>query len=192
MNPPDLRRLQQGDKEAWDVAFDCLWPAAFAAARSVLHPVLTNEVEDVAIEALEALAEKVRSLKSVEDLKPLAAAIAHNRAVSLLRERFAQKRDAGKTESLDVPAGESGHIDEPVSEASPLDKLEQKELAELLRRSLAELKPPQGEILSDFFLQDLCYEEIVQKRGVPIGSVGVYLKRGLETLLKIWCREENK
>jgi RNA polymerase sigma factor (sigma-70 family) len=69
--------------------------------------------------------------------------------------------------------------------------LEQKELAERLRRSLAELKPPQGEILSDFFLHGLRYEEIAQKRGVATGSVGVYLKRGLETLRKIWGRNEN-
>lgn len=191
MNPPNLRALQSGDKAAWDAAFDWLWPTVFAVAQLKLQPFLPDEAEDLAIEALEELVDKVQAVKSVEELKPLAASISHHRAVSRLRERFAQKRGAGKTESLDVLADEAGHTNEPASGISPLAELEQKELAERLRRSLSELKPPQGEILSDFFLMGLRYEEISKKRGVAIGSVGVCLKRGLEAMRKIWGRDEN-
>ena len=35
-------------------------------------------------------------------------------------------------------------------------------------------------MLSDFFLHGLRYEEIARKHGLAVGSVGVYLKRGLE------------
>ena len=148
------------------------------------------EVEDVAIEALEELVEKVRAVKAVEELKPLAASIAHHRAVSLLRERFAKKRGEGKTESLDVPTDEGGSPHDPPSEASPLADLEQAELAQRIGQSLVELKPPLGEILSDFFLHGLRYEEIARKRGVAVGSVGVYLKRGLEALRRIWGEKD--
>ena len=191
MNPPDLRALQSGDKSAWDAAFDWLWPTVFSVAQFKLQPFLPDEAVDVAIEALEELVDKVQAVKSIEELKPLAASISHHRAVSRLRERFAQKRGAGKTESLDVPKDDTRHANEPASEVSPLAELEQKELAERLRRSLSELKPPQGEILSDFFLMGLRYEEISKKRGVAIGSVGVYLKRGLEAMRRIWGRDEN-
>src|ERR1051325_682889 len=104
MTPPDLRALQSGDAEAWDEAFQWLWPGVFAVAQLKLQPYLPNEVEDTAIEALEELVEKVRTVKSAEELKPLAASIAHHRAVSLLRERFAKKRGEGKVDSLDAPA----------------------------------------------------------------------------------------
>ncbi len=191
MNPPDLRSLQSGGADAWDAAFDWLWPTAFAVAQLKLQPYLPNEVEDVAIEALEELVEKVRAVKTVEELKPLAASIAHHRAVSLLRERFAKKRGEGKTESLDAPTENDDHPHDPPSNDSPLADLEQRELAQRLGQSLAELKPPQGEILSDFFLHGLRYEEIAKKRGVAVGSVGVYLKRGLEAMRRIWGREEN-
>jgi len=191
VNPPDLHALQQGDEAAWDTAFGWLWPTVFAVAQLKLQPFLPDEVEDMAIEALEQLVDKVRSVKSVEELKPLAASIAHHRAVSLLRERFAQKRGAGKTESLDVPVDDGETKYEPAWEDSPLDSLAEKELAARLQTSLAELKPPQGEILSDFFLHGLRYEEIAKKRGVAVGSVGVYLKRGLEAIRKIWSRDEN-
>ena len=191
VNPSEFKSLQQGDAGAWDAAFRWLWPTVFAVAQLKLQPFLPGEVEDVAIESLERLVEKVREVKSAEELKPLAAGIAHNRAVSLLRERFAQKRGAGKTESLDASVDDGQTKYEPVAADSPLDSLADKELAARLQQSLAELKPPLGEMLSDFFLHGLRYEEIAKKRGMAVGSVGVYLKRGLEAMRRIWGREEN-
>jgi RNA polymerase sigma factor (sigma-70 family) len=191
VNVPDLRALQAGDSGAWDEAFAWLWPTAFAVAQLKLQPYFPNEVEDVAIEALEELVEKVRVVTASEELKPLAASIAHHRAVSLLRERFAKKRGEGKTDSLDAPTDDGKPKHETAGGNSPLADLEQKELAQRLGESLSELKPPLGEILSDFFLHGLRYEEIARKRGVAVGSVGVYLKRGLEAMRRIWGRKEN-
>jgi RNA polymerase sigma factor (sigma-70 family) len=191
MSAPDLQALQRGDAAAWDMAFPWLWPAAFGAAQATLLPFLPAEVEDVAIESLEALVEKVRELKSVEELKPLVASIAHHRAVSLLRERFAKKRGEGRTGSPEAVQG-AAVIDCPDPTAnSPLAALEQKELAECLSRTISKLKPPQGAVLKDFFLDGLSYEGIARKHGIAIGSVGVYLKRGLETLRRIWGRHEE-
>jgi RNA polymerase sigma factor (sigma-70 family) len=178
----------QFDAAAWDEAFRWLWPVAFSAAQAKLQPYFPAEVEDVAIESLEALVEKVRELKSVEELKPLVASIAHRRAVSLLRERFAKKRGQGKTESLEA-VQEANMADCPdLTADSPLAALEQKELAERLRRTIAELRPPVDVIMRDRFINELSYEEIARKRAIPISSVGVYLKRGLETMRRIWGR----
>ena len=185
---PDLQALQRGDAAAWDMAFPWLWPAAFGAAQVTLQPFLPAEVEDVAIESLEALVEKVRELKAVGELKPLVASIAHHRAVSLLRKRFAKKRGEGRTDSPEAGQG-AAVMDCPDPAAdSPLAALEQKELAERLRRTIAELRPPIDAIMRDRFINELSYEEIASKRGIPISSVGVYLKRGLETLRRIWGR----
>jgi RNA polymerase sigma factor (sigma-70 family) len=191
VNVPDLRALQTGEADAWDEAFRWLWPTVFAVAQLKLQPYFPQEAEDAAIEALEELVEKVHSVRIAEELKPLAASIAHNRAVSLLRERFAKKRGEGKTGSLEAPTDEEGTQHEPASSNTPLDDLDQKELAQRLGKSLTELKPPLGEVLSDFFLHGLRYEEIARKRGVAAGSVGVYLKRGLEAMRRIWGRNEN-
>src|SRR5262249_7097528 len=191
VNLPDLRALKAGDASAWDEAFSWLWPTVFAVAKLKLELYLPNEIEDVAIESIEQLVAKVPEVKSVEELKPLAASIAHHRAVSLLRERFAKKRGEGKTNSLDAQANGEVSQNEPTSRDSPLENLEQEELAQRLTKSLAELKKPMGEILSDFFLHGLRYEEIANKHGVAVGSVGVYLKRGLEAMRRIWVREQN-
>ena len=70
MSLPDLPALQKGDAAAWNEASDWLWPTVASVAHSKLHPHLPNEIEDVALEALEELLEKVRSVKSSEELKP--------------------------------------------------------------------------------------------------------------------------
>jgi RNA polymerase sigma factor (sigma-70 family) len=191
MTTPRLEALQQGDAEAWDDAFRWLWPPAYGAAQSKLHPFLSGEIEDVAMEALEELVEKVHEIKRVEELRPLAASIAHHRAVSLLRERFAIKRGAGKTESLEAVQAESAADCPDPAADSPLAALERKELAACLSRTVSELRPPQGAVLTDFFLKGFTYEEIAQKHGVAKNSVGVYIKRGLETLRRIWSRRSE-
>jgi len=185
---PDLKALQRGDAAAWDAAFQWLWPAAFAVAKLKLQPFLPSEVEDVAIEALEKLVEAVKQVKSVEELKPLAASIAHHRAVSRLRERFAAKRGAGQTESVEALQNDPNRQWEPANPASPLVDLEQKELASLLQEVQAELKSDQRAILADFFLHGLSYEQIAARHGLAVGTVGVYLKRGLEAMRRLGAR----
>jgi RNA polymerase sigma factor (sigma-70 family) len=143
------------------------------------------------METLEELVEAVLAGKPVEELKVLAATIAHHRAVSLLREWFAKKRGEGKTESLEAVQAESGaDCPDPMAD-SPLAALQKKELAERLSRTLSELNPPQGPILTDLFLNGLSHKEVARKHGVAIGSVGVYRKRGLETLGRIWSRRDE-
>jgi RNA polymerase sigma factor (sigma-70 family) len=191
MPVPDLKALQRGDAAAWDMAFGWLWPAAFGAAQVPLHTYLPADVEDVAIEAVEQLVEAVRELKTVEELKPLVASIAHNRAVSRLRKHFAGKRGRGQVESFEAKQEESGDLPEAVAAGSPVAALEQKELAERLSKAVGALKPPLGEVLADFHVHGLSYEEIAKKRGVAVGSVGVYLKRGLEAMRRAWGSERE-
>ena len=186
---PPLEALQCGDQAAWDAAFDWLWPTAFAVAQLKLQPFVPEDIEDVAIESLEELVDKVRSVSTVEELKPLAASIAHHRAVSRLRDRFAQKRGAGQVESLDQVAAGDGTGPEPAAAESALARLDEQELAGLLAELGRDLKPELRGILEDFFLSGLSYEQIAAKRGVALGTVGVYLKRGLEALRKAGERQ---
>jgi RNA polymerase sigma factor (sigma-70 family) len=180
---PELSALLRGDPEAWEDAFAWLWPVAFAAAQAKLQPYLPGDVEDVAIEALEELVEAARNAKSAEELKPLVASIAHHRAVSRLREHFAQKRGSGQTASLEALREQDAAPVEPVDPAtSPLDHLKATELATLLGDLQQALKPEHRALISDFFLHRLSYEELAAKHGLAVGSVGVYLKRGLDAL----------
>lgn len=184
MSTPDLKALRVGDASAWDEAFRWLWPTAIAVAKFKLEQYQPGEIEDTAIEALEEIVERVHRVKQVKELKPLVASIAHHRAVSHLRERFAQKRGAGQTESLEALQVSDGPNFEPAADDPAMSHLSQTELASLLGQLARELKPEQRAVLNDFFLGGLSYDEVAKKQGIAIGSVGVYLKRGLEALSK--------
>jgi len=188
MTAPDLKALRLGDADAWDQAFRWLWPTAFAVARLKLELFLPGDIEDVAIESLEELVEKVKEIKQVEELKPLTASIAHHRAISRLREHFARKRGGGQTESLEARRDTGTSDGDPAGGDSPLDNLGQTELAELLGKVQTGIKPELRAMISDFFLHGLTYEQIAAKHGVAIGSVGVYLKRGLEGIRRCGAR----
>jgi len=54
------------------------------------------------------------------------------------------------------------------------------------------LKPEQRALLADFFLHALSYEQIAAKHGLAMGSVGVYLKRGLEALRRVSERHPER
>jgi RNA polymerase sigma factor (sigma-70 family) len=212
MQTPDLQALQRDDTAEWDLAFHWLWPVALRAAQIVLQPYLPGDVEDVAMESFEELVDEVKRLctaeemkplwariartvriawrahAKVEELKPLLAKIAHNRAVSRLRQVYALKRGAGQKESLEGRQEDWGDIPEAIAPDDPVGALEHKEMAARLGRLLAELKPPRGEMLADFFLRGLTYEEIAKKHAVALGTVGVYLKQGLAAMRRIWGR----
>jgi RNA polymerase sigma factor (sigma-70 family) len=183
-----LRVLQDGDADAWNEVFCWLWPVALAVAQLKLQPYFPREAEDVATEALGELVPRVCEVKDVEELRLLAVSIAHHRAVTLLHEWLAKKHGERKTESLEaVQEANMGDCPDPSSD-SPLEALEDKEFAERLRRTIGELSPPLGAIMMDRFINELNYEEIAQRLRIPVSSVGVYLKRGLERLRRIWGR----
>lgn len=185
---PDLSLLRSGDADAWDAAFRWLWPVVFAVAQTRLGTVLPADVEDVAIESLEEMVEAARMVKRVEELKSLAASVAHNRAVSRLREHFAQKRGGGLAESLEARQEQEG-APELAGEDSALADVDRQDLARLLMELQAELKPEQRAMLGDFFLHGLSYEQLSAKHGIAMGTVGVYLKRALEALRGVGARQ---
>jgi len=184
-----LNALRAGDPEAWDALFDWLWPVALAAAHARLGATFPEEIEDVAIEALEEIAAKASQVKTVEEFPKLVRSIAGNQAVSRWRSLTAQKRGAGRVESLDAPRMDGDHYLEPQSATPRLDAMDLKELRKLLAVLQTGLKPEFKAALDDFFLGGLSYEEISRKRGWPIGTIGVYIQRGLAAMRQ--QREKN-
>lgn len=173
---PDLAALRDGDQDAWADAFRWLFPTALDVVQKKLAWARPQDVEDVAIEAMEMLVDKVKDVKNVLELKPLLATISYRRAISRLRWHYGPGGG---------PQTQSRDTDEPEAGApSPAEELEQKELGDLLQRLQIELKPQLREIMNDHFFAGLSYIEIAEKHGVAVGTVGVYLKRGLVRLRK--------
>lgn len=59
---------------------------------------------------------------------------------------------------------------------------EQREMREMIERGLAQLPPKYREVLVLYYLQEVPYKEIADILQVPLGTVGVRLKRAKEAL----------
>ena len=98
-------------------------------------------------------------------------------------------REARKAESLDDEDASLGRelADEGLS---PLALLEQAADALAIRDCLASIDGPQRQCLALAYYQGLSHSEVAQTLGSPIGSVKVWLLRGLERLKRCLDRQE--
>lgn len=177
-----IERLQTGDPEVWEDTFRCLYPVAFESARPRLGQSLFHECEDVATETLTALFETISTVSSENELKPLTAAIARNKAADRVRRNCAFKRGAGEVESLEnlsendeLPIADHAH-------ENLFDSLAVNEMRELIVELAANVKKEYRIVVRDFYVEQRTYAEISQKRGISVGSVGVYVQRGLTAM----------
>jgi RNA polymerase sigma factor (sigma-70 family) len=176
-----LAALQRGDDVAWEEAFRRLYPSAYAAARHPLAALTPSEAEDVAIEALTLLLPKVGQVAEFDELRLLVITIGSRKAISEKRRQLADKRGGGDLTSLDAMQDDEALRFEPAEQLTGrLSPSDLRELSRLLDAALAGLEPRHADLLRDFLVHHLPYKELAGKYGMPMGSVGVNLARGLE------------
>lgn len=180
MDLPSLRALRSGDPTAWDEIYNWLMPKALTAARYRLGKRYPEEVEDVAVEALEDVVGLVNGVKNVLELEPLVWRVASRRAIDLLRRLDSKKRGGGKVESFDQQHHE-------VSDPAPLpdEQAHKREISELVARFLEGLEPKQRAVMIEFYLEGRTYGEIARDHKLAVNSVGVYLVRAREIIGKL-------
>ena len=185
MRPPDVSKLKTGDSSEWVVAFDWLWPSALAKALSTgMNRCCTDDAEDVASASIAVLARRVKEgrIQREDELKALLLRIVRDKAIDHCRELFAQKRGGGKTTSLEAAQETDKGVYELTTDDCPMEKLEISDLGTLIRKTGKKLKEKEWSLLEDFFFTGLNYREISEKRGIAMGSVGVYIKRSTDKL----------
>jgi RNA polymerase sigma factor (sigma-70 family) len=182
-------QLAKGDPDGWNTAFRCLYPVAFEAARSKLTEPFQSECEDVAMETLSDILDAGGNLASDDELKPLTAAIARNKASDRLRRQFAGKRGGSKVQSIET-ADESSATDAIFCPQSDfLEQLSVQEVHELLIALTSDVKKEYRVVLRDHFFDHLTHKEIAKKREISVGSVGVYVQRGIASLRSAIARK---
>ena len=166
------------------------FPVAFEAARTRLGNDV-KECEDVAMETLSELLEKRAQISSEHDLKPLTAAIARNKATDRLRRQLTEKRGGNKVQSLEAMIESNAGEPSCLPHEEFVDHLAIQELQELLSALSDEVKKEYRVVLRDHFFNQLSYNEIAKKHKISVGSVGVYLQRGLVSLRNAIARKPH-
>jgi RNA polymerase sigma-70 factor (ECF subfamily) len=179
MLKPDIRSLQAGDARSWEIAYSVwLWPVAYSAAQRRLATLAPEEIEDIAVGAIQEAAELVQAgkVESFDDLKALTGVIASRRALDRVRRLQAQRRSAGLTETME------GREDLASPEPGPLERVDANELARMLTALAAKLPGRQRQLLQAYYLEGMKQAELAQAFGMPMGTVGVTLSRALASL----------
>ena len=179
--PGLLDRLRMGEEQAWTTVFRQLWPIAVKAARRPTTCLTAAEAEEVASESLALLVRQVGMVATVDELKALAATIAHRRAISLARAKSAAKRGPATSvySRSGLPGGEAiAEHDEAMGD------VELAEMTLLLRQALDGLDPTTQRLLREKTGDGLSYQELSAKYQMPLGTVCAKVARSLQQIRK--------
>ena len=185
MSEPDLELILVGDTDVWNDAYPWFYPTAYAVARYKLteYPA---DVEDVAIESITRLIQRVPDIDpppiKVGELKALLARITDNKASDFLKKKRAQKRPKEDPFPTDE---ETGVTIEPPDQNSLAQRLTERDMVRLIHELAEQLKPIELDVYEDLHKLGLKHREISEKRGIPMGSVGVHLMKIHEKLRKM-------
>ncbi len=177
-----IEQLKAGDRNAWNRAFEILYAISLSVCCASATGLNHQEHEDVAIESITQVMDYVEKVDSFEDCKKLVVTISKNRLLDHFRQRSTEKHGAGRVESLEQKEGFDA-VD-PTQERPDVAVING-ERALLLAEALKQIPEQYRKVVADFYLKGLTQQEIADKHGLKIGSIGVYLNRGLEALHKI-------
>ncbi|MEM6885484.1 MAG: RNA polymerase sigma factor [Verrucomicrobiota bacterium] len=178
-----LPRLQAGDPDAWDEAFELLYPLAFHSAQKASSRISATDAEDIAIETLSQLVKQIHQIKDWNGIQAMTATIAIRTGISFIRKAVAQKRGSGQVESLDFLRETTGDLHEPATGSGQwLCAVDLNELSQLLATLTEKLPEESRQIIIDFTINSLSYQELSEKYHKPMGTIGVQLSRSFQKL----------
>jgi RNA polymerase sigma factor (sigma-70 family) len=175
----EIEQLRANDRTAWNRAFEVLYAISLSVCCSTASTMNHHEQEDVAVEAVEEVIGYVEKVNSFEECKKLVVTISKNRLMDRFRSKATVKHGAGQVESLEQQEGfEAVDINQQQPDALALAG----ENLMILKRALLGVPEQYREVVEDFYLKGLTQQETADKLGLKIGSIGVYLDRGLKAL----------
>ena len=197
----DFEKLKAGDEEEWAKAQEVLFPIAVAAAgRQLLKFLGSKQIslqQDAETVAAEAISGKWRKTKKhfsgglrqnvengrIQSDETLRAA-AYKQAKNLAHELG---KSPAMLQGLDItkPGWEKDIVygSRVKRIKTPLEEIIDKETKELLAKCMEmKLNEKEYNVTSGFFFEGLKYKGISEKNGIPMGSVGVFIRNALRTL----------
>lgn len=177
-DPADLQallaRVALGDRQAFRMLYEACAPSLLGVALRLLRQ--REQAEDVLQEAFVSVWHRAGSY-SPHASQPMTwlTAIVRNRALDVLRSRSQQALAAD--DDADDPL--AGLEDE---RPGPLALLEQAADALQIRGCLDAIDGPQRQCLALAYYHGLSHSELASHLSAPLGSVKVWLRRGIERL----------
>lgn len=174
-----IMRIAGGQQAALNELYDLTVAKVFGLARLILHN--TADAEEVVCDTYAQVWDSAKRFEAERGtVLGWMLTICRSRALDLLRQRRSRARTA---------EGFGREASDELDDAAPdvlLDALQQ---GTSVQRALAALSPVRRELITLAFLQGLSHQQIVERTGMPMGTVKSHIRRALTTLrgeLKIW------
>ena len=170
-----LSRVALGDRKAFRALYDATAPSLFGVAVRILNR--HDRAEDVIQDAFVNVWQRATGYSAaVSQPMTWLTAIVRNRALDVLRSEGLRA-----TETLHDE--ETGETKEPPDERlDPLGLLEQAADALAVRDCMNEIQSTHRQCLALAYYHGLSHAEVAQRLSAPIGSVKVWIRRGLDRL----------
>ena len=171
-----LSRVALGDRSAFRALYDATAPSLFGVAVRILNR--RDRAEEVIQDAFVNVWQRAASYSDAAG-RPMTwlTAIVRNRALDVLRSESARP-----TQSLDDEEN-GGQAHEPADERpDPLGLLERAVDQVRIRDCLGEIQGPQRQCLALAYYHGLSHSEVAAQLAASIGSVKVWIRRGLARL----------
>ncbi|MEK7077150.1 MAG: sigma-70 family RNA polymerase sigma factor [Patescibacteria group bacterium] len=167
-------RVQQGEQELFGILIGRYEEKMRRYARRFLFD--REDGKDLVQEVFVKAYVNIQSFDATQKFSPWIYRIAHNEFINTLR-----KRSRFPTFPLDPDT----LFPHPAAAEDSESDAEKKELREALDRSLAQLDAKYREPLVLYYFEDMGYGEIAEVLQVPLGTVGIRLRRGRVMLKRI-------
>ncbi len=161
-------RVQAGDKEVFGVFVDRYQGKLLRYGRKFLAQ--KEEIEDMVQNVFISAYQNILGFDVTQKFSSWIYRIAHNAFVNALRK--------SKTQYLSIDFDTL--LSHPAYEDPDTKEREQKETRALIDEGLEDIPVKYREVLVLHYLEDLPYKEIAEILEVPIGTVGVRIKRAKE------------
>lgn len=178
----EIEQLKAGDRIAWNRAWEILYAISLSVCYTTASTLNHQDHEDVAAESITEVVEYIEKVGSFDECKKLVVTISKNRLLDRFRSIATIKHGAGKVESLEQKEGFDA-VD-PSQERPDVAAIKG-ERALMLQEGLRQIPEQYRKVVEDFYLKGLTQQEIADRHVLKIGSIGVYLQRGLEALHEI-------
>lgn len=174
LSDEELARLVQGNNhDAFGVLVDRYQNKLLRYGRRFMAQ--TDHIEDVVQDVFIKAYENIRGFDASRKFSPWIYRIAHNAFLNTIRNR---NREPLQFIDLDAL------VAHPAYEYDPAGEEEHKEMQKLITEGLEALSPQYKEIIILYYLEEQSYQDIADILRVPIGTVGVRLRRARAALKK--------
>ena len=164
-----IERCLNGDQQAWDAIVKTYWRKVFNVAYKFVGK--HDEAEDLTQDIFLKLFKSLETFDRRANFQTWLISVSRNLCI----DHYRSVRKERETIDRDVDAGELS----PVSaEIGPYAVLEQSDRRELLRQALDQLAPTLRSAVLLRDIQELSYQEIADRLGLPEGTVKSRINRG--------------